>query len=58
MGLGLGWGYGAAWGSNYIVVDPEFEEARVGWGRVKEALGDSLATAGLRRGALTRMWLT
>ncbi|GLC40722.1 hypothetical protein PLESTB_000029200 [Pleodorina starrii] len=29
VGIGLGWGYGAAWGSNYIVVDPEFEEAKV-----------------------------
>lgn len=25
MGLGLGWGYGAAWGSKYIVIEPEFE---------------------------------
>lgn len=25
MGLGLGLGYGAAWGSKYIVVDPEFD---------------------------------
>lgn len=43
MGLGLGWGYGAAWGSNYIVVDPEFEEARVGW-------GDGRAGYGVRAG--------
>lgn len=24
MGVGLGWGYGAAWGSKYIIVEPEF----------------------------------
>ncbi len=26
MGIGLGWGYGAAWGSKYIIVNPEFED--------------------------------
>lgn len=24
VGLGLGWGFGGAWGSKYIIVDPEF----------------------------------
>jgi len=27
VGIGLGWGFGAAWGSNYIIVDPEFGDA-------------------------------
>lgn len=27
MGAGLGWGYGAAWGSKYIIIDAEFESA-------------------------------
>lgn len=24
VGVGLGWGWGGAWGSKYVVVDPEF----------------------------------
>lgn len=28
MGVGLGWGYGAAWGSKYIIVEPEFDSGQ------------------------------
>lgn len=28
VGLGLGWGSGVAFGSKYIVIDPEFEEGK------------------------------
>ncbi len=33
MGFGLGWGYGAAIGSKYLIVESEFEQERrtPGW---------------------------
>ena len=28
MGVGLGWGWGGAFGSNYIQIDPDFESSQ------------------------------
>ncbi len=28
MGVGLGWGQGAAFGSKYIIIEPEFEKKK------------------------------
>lgn len=28
MGVGLGWGTGAAFGSKYIIIEPEFESQK------------------------------
>lgn len=43
MGLGLGWGFGAAYGAKYIVVDPEFEskDKRPRWLRQLQVCDDT-----------------